>query len=61
MDLYTSKPQGFRMAEEDPILTNPPTQEMARHIHDYEKFTQLFKWGAIAAVISAFVVLWIIH
>ena len=49
------------MDEEEPILTNPPTQEMARHVHDYEKFTRLFKWGAIAAVISAFVVLWIIH
>ena len=49
------------MAEEDPILTNPPTQEMARHVHDYEKFTRLFKWGAIAALISAFIVLWIIH
>ena len=49
------------MAEDEPILTNPPTQEMARHVHDYEKFTKLFKWGAIAAVIVAFIVLWIIH
>jgi len=56
-----SKAQGFSMAEEDPILTNPPTQEMARHVHDYENFTLLFKRGAIAALISAFVVLWIIH
>jgi hypothetical protein len=49
------------MAEEEPILTNPPTQEMARHVHDYERFTHLFKWGAIAALISALIVLWIIH
>ena len=49
------------MAEEEPILENPPTQEMARHVHDYEKFTHLFKWGAITAVIAAFIVLWIIH
>jgi hypothetical protein len=49
------------MAEEEPILTNPPTQEMARHVHDYEKFTFLFKWGAIVALIAAFVVILIIH
>lgn len=49
------------MAEEEPILTSPPTQEMARHVHDYEKFTRLFKWGAITALIAAFIVLLIIH
>lgn len=49
------------MAEEEPILTNPPTQEMARHVHDYEKFTRLFKWGALGALVAAFVVLLIIH
>lgn len=49
------------MAEEEPILTNPPTQEMGRHVHDYEKFTKLFKWGAISALIVGLIVLWIIH
>lgn len=48
------------MAEEEPILTNPPTQQMARHVHDYERFTKLFKYGAIAAVIIAYLVMIII-
>jgi hypothetical protein len=53
--------KGTSMAEEDPILTNPPTQEMARHVYDYERFTKLFKWGAITALIVGLIVLWIIH
>lgn len=48
------------MAEEEPILTDPPTQQMARHVHDYERFTKLFKWGAIAALIVAYIVMIII-
>jgi hypothetical protein len=39
------------MAEEEPILVNPPTQEMAHHVADYESFTKLFKWGAIVCLI----------
>lgn len=48
------------MAEEEPILTNPPTQEVARHVRDYSRFIQLFKWGAILSLITAFIVLLII-
>lgn len=48
------------MAEEEPILTHPPTQEVARHVNDYSRFTTMLKWGAIAALIAAFVVLLII-
>lgn len=46
--------------EQDSILTDPPTPEVARHVHDYSRFTTLFKWGAICALIIAFIVLFII-
>jgi len=48
------------MAKEEPILTSPPTHEVARHVHDYEWFTTLFKWGAIIAFIVGLTVLFII-
>ena len=44
------------MAEQEPILTNPPTQDMAHHVGDYSRFTQMMKWGAIACLIIAFIV-----
>jgi hypothetical protein len=47
--------------EEEPILTHPGTKEVARHVHDYERFTSMFKWGAIAALVIAFIVLLIIY
>ena len=46
--------------EQDSILTDPPTPEVARHVDDYSRFTSLFKWGAICALIIAFIVLLII-
>ena len=49
------------MAEdEEPILTNPPTQEVARPVDDYSRFTALLKWGAIVSLITAFIVILII-
>lgn len=48
------------MAEEESILTHPPTPEVTKHVRDYERFTQLLKWGAIVSLITAFVVLMII-
>ena len=49
------------MAEaEEPVLTNPPTQEVERHVHDYSRFIALLKWGAILSFITAFAVLFII-
>ena len=35
------------MAEEEPLLVSPPTQDVAVHVRDYERFTKMFKWGAI--------------
>lgn len=44
--------EGITMAhDEEPLLSNPPTQEMAAHVNDYGRFTQLLKWGAIVCLI----------
>ncbi len=48
------------MAHEEPLLDNPPTQEVAHHVRDYEGFTRLFKWGAIICFIIAMLVILII-
>jgi hypothetical protein len=34
------------MAEEESILVNPPTQDVATHVRDYTHFTKMLKWGA---------------
>lgn len=44
------------MADEDSILTNPDTPEVARHVRDYSNFTQMLKWGTIVCLIIAFVI-----
>lgn len=46
--------------DEEPLLASPPTQEVARHVHDYGKFTWMMKWGAIICLIVGFIVLMII-
>ena len=48
------------MAEEEPILTSPPTPEAAAHVRDYERFTTMFKWSAIVCLIIALAVILII-
>jgi hypothetical protein len=48
------------MAEEESILVNPPSQDVASHVRDYERFTRLFKWGAITCLIIGFIVLLIL-
>ena len=35
------------MAEDESILTNPPTQDVAIHVRDYTRFTKLLKYGAL--------------
>lgn len=45
------------MAEEEPVLTSPPTQEDARHVRDYTLFVRLLTWGAILSAAVAFFVL----
>jgi di/tricarboxylate transporter len=44
--------------EEEPILTHPGSPENAVHVHDYERFTRLFKYGAIVCLIIA--VVWLL-
>ncbi len=48
------------MAEEEPILVSPPTQDVAVHVRDYMRFTMLLKYGAFACLIIGFVVLLIL-
>ena len=48
------------MAEDESLLTNPPTPEVAAHVRDYSRFTKLFKWGAIASFVIAIAVMIII-
>ena len=48
------------MAEEEPLLVSPPTQDVAMHVRDYARFTKMLKWGAITCLIIAFIVLLIL-
>ncbi len=48
------------MAEEEPLLSSPPTQEMAWHVRDYAGFVKLFKWGALISFVIAMLVILII-
>lgn len=48
------------MAEEEPLLTNPPTHDVAVHVEDYERFTHLFKWGAICVFVIAMLLLFFV-
>jgi hypothetical protein len=62
MDEATEKTpkRGICMAEEEPILVSPPTQDMAIHVRDYTRFTQLLKYGALICLITGFIVLLIL-
>jgi hypothetical protein len=46
--------------DEEPILTHPGTPEVARHVHDYEKFAFMMKWGALTCLLIGFIVLLIL-
>ena len=48
------------MAEEEPLLANPPTHDMAVHVHEYTRFTKLFKWGAVVCFLVGLFVLMIL-
>jgi hypothetical protein len=61
MDLpnrFTRK--GKTMAEEEPLLASPPTQDVAVHVRDYTRFTKMLKWAALICFVIAFFVLMII-
>jgi hypothetical protein len=46
--------------DEEPLLADPPTQDVAVHVRDYTRFTKLLKWGAIISLAIAFLVLLIL-
>ena len=48
------------MADEESLLVNPPTQDVAVHVRDYLRFTQMFKWSALVCLVVGFVVLLIL-
>ena len=48
------------MADDESLLTNPPTHEAAVHVHDYLRFTRLIKWGALFCLVIGFIVLQIL-
>jgi hypothetical protein len=48
------------MAEEEPLLVSPPTQDVAVHVRDYKRFTRLLKWGALTSLAIGFFVLLIL-
>jgi hypothetical protein len=62
MGLSASTPQhrGPKMAEDESILVNPPTQDVAHHVRDYTRFVHLLKWSAIIALITGLFVMMII-
>ena len=45
------------MADDESILTSPPTQDVAVHVADYTRFIHMFKWGAVAVFIIAMILL----
>jgi hypothetical protein len=52
---------GKMMAEEEPLLVSPPTQDVAVHVHDYTRFTRMMKWGALICFVIGFFVLMILR
>ena len=46
--------------EDESILTNPPTQDVAIHVRDYTRFTKLLTVGAVTCLVIGFLVLLII-
>jgi Bacterial aa3 type cytochrome c oxidase subunit IV len=46
--------------EEEPLLANPGSQEMTVHVHDYDRFTRMMKWGALACLVIGLIVLLIL-
>ena len=47
--------------DEEPLLVDPPTQDVAVHVRDYEHFTKVLKWSALFCLVVAFIVLLILR
>jgi hypothetical protein len=48
------------MAENEPMLTSPATQDAAAHVRDYTRFTKMLKWTAIICFLIGMAVIMII-
>ena len=48
------------MANEEPILTEPQSQDVAAHIRDYTSFIKMVKWTALISVVLGFIVVFMI-
>jgi len=48
------------MADDDSLLTNPPSQDAAWHVHDYLRFTRLVKLVTGIVLVIGLFVLWIL-
>ena len=48
------------MADDESLLTNPPTQDAAIHVRDYMRFTKLLTIGAFTCLVIGFFVLLIL-
>jgi hypothetical protein len=48
------------MAEEEPLLVSPPTQDVAVHVRDYTRFTKMMMRGGITCLIIGLIVLLIL-
>jgi hypothetical protein len=48
------------MADDESLLVSPPTQDVAVHVRDYLRFTQIFKWAALICLVTGLIVLLIL-
>lgn len=48
------------MATDEPILTEPQSQDVAAHVRDYTSFTKMVKWTTIICAVLGFVVVFMI-
>jgi len=48
------------MAEQEPILTDPQSHDVAVHVRDYMSFTKLVKWTLLVSLVLGFVVVFLI-
>jgi hypothetical protein len=46
--------------EEEPMLANPGSPEMTAHVHDYDRFTRMMKYGALVCLVVGLFVLLIL-
>jgi hypothetical protein len=47
--------------DEEPILSDPPTQDVAIHVRDYTRFTKMLKWSALTCLVIGLLVLLILN